>query len=108
MGMHCSSPLSAVQVPRGMQQKGQNLLHLLSRNVAVLQLFSSAYQKCQIGGLIDLTQVNTFFSTFSHSNSNFDPVVEHICDKNLLRRPIHHSKRLDVLFSQLSYFLGLD
>ncbi len=35
-----------VQVPRGMQQKGQNLLHLLSRSVAVLQLFSSAYQKC--------------------------------------------------------------
>jgi hypothetical protein len=55
-----------------------------------------------------LTRVNTFFATFSHSYSNFDPVVEHICDENLLRRLIHHRKRLDVLIPQLSYFLGLD
>jgi hypothetical protein len=41
-----AAPLSAVQVPWGMQQKGQNLLRLLSRSVAVLQLFSSSYQKC--------------------------------------------------------------
>ena len=37
--------------------------------------------------LMDLIQY-IFLFTFSHSNSNFVPVIGHICGKNLLRRPI--------------------